>query len=149
MNFSSSPPTSTTNISWSPNTLIFTASNYNIDQTVTLTVSNGSIPSAIQGVFNVSAQADTSAILNTYTINNLDEFSMTGSQLTIDPSQEEGLRLASQQINSLIKKFEQNYSVRDKQDALAMCALQIASSKKQSSLNEEAFMRYHTANLRN
>ena len=60
--------------------------------------------------------------------------------LTIDPSQEEGLRLASQQINSMIKKFEQNYSVRDKQDALAMCALQIASSKKQISLNEEAFI---------
>ena len=60
--------------------------------------------------------------------------------LTIDPSQEEGLRLASQQINTLIKKFEQNYSVRDKQDALAMCALQIASSKKQNSLNEETFI---------
>ena len=60
--------------------------------------------------------------------------------LTINPSQEEGLRLASNQINSLIKKFEQNYSVRDKQDALAMCALQIASSKKQSSLSEEAFI---------
>ena len=60
--------------------------------------------------------------------------------LTIDPSQEEGLRLASQQINSLIKKFEQNYSVRDKQDALAMCALQIASSKKHCSLNEESFI---------
>ena len=60
--------------------------------------------------------------------------------LTIDPSQEEGLRLASQHINTLIKKFEQNYSVRDKQDALAMCALQIASRKKQSSLNEETFI---------
>ena len=60
--------------------------------------------------------------------------------LTINPSQEEGLRLASNQINSLIKKFEQNYSVRDKQDALAMCALQIASSKKQSYLSEEAFI---------
>ena len=60
--------------------------------------------------------------------------------LTIDPSQEEALRLASQQINTLIKKFEQNYSVRDKQDALAMCALQIASSKKQSFLNEETFI---------
>ena len=57
--------------------------------------------------------------------------------LTINPSQEEGLRLASQQINNLIKKFEQNYSVQDKQDALAMCALQIASSKKQKSLNKE------------
>ena len=51
--------------------------------------------------------------------------------LTINPSQEEGLRIAAQQINGLIKKFEQNYSVQDKQDALAMCALQIASSKKQ------------------
>ncbi len=60
--------------------------------------------------------------------------------LTINPSQEEGLRLASQQINDLIKKFEQNYSVQDKQDALAMCALQIASSKKQISLNEENFI---------
>ena len=57
--------------------------------------------------------------------------------LTINPSQEEGLRLASQQINNLIKKFEQNYSVQDKQDALAMCALQIASGKKQESLNKE------------
>ena len=60
--------------------------------------------------------------------------------LTINPSQEESLRLASQQINDLIKKFEQNYSVQDKQDALAMCALQIASSKKQISLNEENFI---------
>ena len=57
--------------------------------------------------------------------------------LTINPSQEEGLRLASQQINNLIKKFEQSYSVQDKQDALAMCALQIVSGKKQESLNKE------------
>ena len=57
--------------------------------------------------------------------------------LTISPSQEEGLRIAAQQINNLIKKFEQNYSVQDKQDALAMCALQIASSKKQESLDEK------------
>ena len=57
--------------------------------------------------------------------------------LTISPSQEEGLRLAAQQINNLIKRFEQNYSVQDKQDALAMCALQIASSKKQESLDEK------------
>ena len=57
--------------------------------------------------------------------------------LIISPSQEEGLRLAAQQINNLIKKFEQNYSVQDKQDALAMCALQIASSKKQESLDEK------------
>lgn len=57
--------------------------------------------------------------------------------MIISPSQEESLRLASQQINNLIKKFEQNYSVQDKQDALAMCALQIASSRKQDSLDED------------
>ncbi len=49
--------------------------------------------------------------------------------LTIDPSQEEGLRLASNQINGLIKKFEQNYSVRDKQDALAMFRLRLVRNK--------------------
>ena len=57
--------------------------------------------------------------------------------MIISPSHEESLRLASQQINDLIKKFEQNYSVQDKQDALAMCALQIASSRKQDSLDED------------
>ncbi|MAP99591.1 MAG: cell division protein ZapA [Flavobacteriaceae bacterium] len=60
--------------------------------------------------------------------------------MIISPSQEESLRLASQQINDLIKKFEQNYSVQDKQDALAMCALQIASSRKQDSLDEDNLM---------
>ena len=56
--------------------------------------------------------------------------------LTINPSQEEGLRLATQQINDLIKKFEQNYSVQDKQDVLAMCALQFAAQSEQSSINK-------------
>lgn len=65
--------------------------------------------------------------------------------MIISPSQEESLRLASQQINDLIKKFEQNYSVQDKQDALAMCALQIASSRKQDSLDEDNL----TENLEN
>ena len=60
--------------------------------------------------------------------------------MIISPSQEESLRLASQQINDLIKNFEQNYSVQDKQDALAMCALQIASSRKQDSLDEDNLM---------
>ena len=36
--------------------------------------------------------------------------------LTIDPSQEEGLRKAAQKIDTMIKQFEQSYSVRDKQD---------------------------------
>ena len=51
--------------------------------------------------------------------------------LTIDPNQEEGLRKAAKNIEQLAKKFEQNYAVRDKQDVLAMCALQFASKIEQ------------------
>ena len=47
--------------------------------------------------------------------------------LTIDSKQEEGLRKAAQKIDAMIKQFEQSYSVRDKQDVLAMCALQYAA----------------------
>ncbi len=56
--------------------------------------------------------------------------------LTIDPKQEEGLRKAAKNIDHLAKKFEQNYAVRDKQDVLAMCALQFASKIEQSGINE-------------
>ena len=56
--------------------------------------------------------------------------------LTIDPRQEEGLRKAAKNIDNLAKKFEQNYAVRDKQDVLAMCALQFASKIEQSGINE-------------
>lgn len=55
--------------------------------------------------------------------------------LTIAPSQEEGLRLAAKKIEAMIKQFEQSYSVRDKQDVLAMCALQFASQVEQKQLN--------------
>ncbi|MFD0993558.1 cell division protein ZapA [Tenacibaculum geojense] len=41
--------------------------------------------------------------------------------------EEEGLRKAAKSINELIVKFEENYAVADKQDVLAMCALQFAS----------------------
>ena len=41
--------------------------------------------------------------------------------------EEEGMRKAAKNINELIAKFEENYAVSDKQDVLAMCALQFAS----------------------
>jgi cell division protein ZapA len=56
--------------------------------------------------------------------------------LTIDPGQEEGLRKAAKNIEQLAKKFEQNYAVRDKQDVLAMCALQFASKFEQKSIDK-------------
>ena len=57
--------------------------------------------------------------------------------LTINPSQEEGLRKATKKIEAMIGQFEQNYSVRDKQDVLAMCALQFASQVEQKSIDKE------------
>ncbi|TDQ29301.1 cell division protein ZapA [Zeaxanthinibacter enoshimensis] len=57
--------------------------------------------------------------------------------LTIDPSQEEGLRKAAKNIEQLAKKFEQNYAVRDKQDVLAMCALQFASKIEQRGIEKQ------------
>lgn len=56
--------------------------------------------------------------------------------LTVDPSQEEGLRSASKKIDSMIKQFEQNYAVRDKQDVLAMCALQFAAQVEQKQIDK-------------
>lgn len=56
--------------------------------------------------------------------------------LTIEPHQEEGLRKAAKNIDIMIKQFEQSYSVRDKQDVLAMCALQFASQLEQKSIDK-------------
>ncbi len=55
--------------------------------------------------------------------------------LTVNPSQEEGLRSASKKIDVMIKQFEDSYAVRDKQDVLAMCALQFASQLEQKQLD--------------
>lgn len=55
--------------------------------------------------------------------------------LTVDASQEEGLRSASKKIDMMIKQFEENYAVRDKQDVLAMCALQFASQVEQKQID--------------
>ena len=56
--------------------------------------------------------------------------------LTVDMSQEEGLRSASKKIDAMIKQFEENYAVRDKQDVLAMCALQFASQLEQQEIDK-------------
>lgn len=58
--------------------------------------------------------------------------------LTISANQEEGLRKAAKKIEAMIKQFEQSYAVRDKQDVLAMCALQFAAQVAQKTINKEA-----------
>jgi cell division protein ZapA (FtsZ GTPase activity inhibitor) len=47
--------------------------------------------------------------------------------LKINREEEENIRLASKTINDILKDYEENYAVRDKQDLLAMCALKYAS----------------------
>lgn len=69
--------------------------------------------------------------------------------LTIQPEQEEGLRKAAKKIEATIKQFEQNYAVRDKQDVLAMCALQFAAQTEQKTLNNESEILLAEEKLRN
>lgn len=52
--------------------------------------------------------------------------------LTIRRSEEESIRKAAKSISAMVKKYEEGYAVRDKQDLLAMCALQLASRLEKS-----------------
>ena len=52
--------------------------------------------------------------------------------------EEEGMRKAANSINKLISMYEQNYAVSDKQDVLAMCALQFASKVEISSIEKDS-----------
>ncbi len=58
--------------------------------------------------------------------------------LTIEPSREEGLRKAAANIEAMLKQLERSYAVRDKQDVLAMCALQFAAKAEQKTIDKSA-----------
>ncbi|HIP47558.1 MAG TPA: cell division protein ZapA [Lutibacter sp.] len=53
------------------------------------------------------------------------------------PNEEEGMRKAAKKINDLVMRFEQDYAVSDKQDVLAMCALQFASALEINEINKD------------
>ena len=60
--------------------------------------------------------------------------------LSVPEGEEAILREAAKSINAMIEHFEKNYAVKDKQDVLAMCALQIAvqaSKDKDSTANNQ------------
>lgn len=46
--------------------------------------------------------------------------------LSVPEGEEAILREAAKSINTMVEHFEKNYAVKDKQDVLAMCALQVA-----------------------
>jgi len=56
--------------------------------------------------------------------------------LSVAPDQEEALRKSAKKIDAMIKQLEKSYAVRDKQDVLAMCALQYATQLEQISFAE-------------
>lgn len=68
--------------------------------------------------------------------------------LTIQAQQEEGLRKAAKKIEAMIKQFEQSYAVRDKQDVLAMCALQFAALTEQKTINNQSEVQLAEEKLR-
>lgn len=47
--------------------------------------------------------------------------------LSVTAEQEEQVRKAAKLINDKLKAFEQQFSVKDKQDILSMCALELAT----------------------
>ncbi|UMB61320.1 cell division protein ZapA [Lutibacter sp. A80] len=55
-------------------------------------------------------------------------------------NEEQGMRKAATKINELVSNFEKNYAVSDKQDVLAMCALQFASLIEIKAINKEEDM---------
>ena len=61
--------------------------------------------------------------------------------MTINSDEEEMLLSCAEEINGILKQFEQKYAVSDKQDALAMVTIQLAlreaKLKKQEKDNEE------------
>jgi len=57
--------------------------------------------------------------------------------LNVPAAEEETLRKVGKQIENMIKDFEQNFDVRDKQDALAMCALKLGTNAEVMSLKYE------------
>ncbi len=57
--------------------------------------------------------------------------------LNVPHSEEETLRKVGKQIENMIKDFEENFNVRDKQDALAMCALKLGTNAEVAALNNE------------
>lgn len=64
--------------------------------------------------------------------------------LTIKREEEEKIRVAVKQINDAVKRFEERYAVQDKQDVLAMCALQLASQvEKLRASQTEQMADYH------
>lgn len=57
--------------------------------------------------------------------------------LNVPSAEEETLRRVGKQIETMIRDFEASFDVRDKQDALAMCALKLGTNAEIARLSNE------------
>lgn len=53
--------------------------------------------------------------------------------LKVQTSEEEGIRNAAKKINEKVKSYVNNYSLQDKQDALSMVSLELATEQEDRS----------------
>ena len=71
----------------------------------------------------------------TKSVNSMKELSIKVSiagriyPVTVKEEEEESIRKAVKEIDNTVMEYEKNYAVKDKQDLLAMCALQYATQK--------------------
>ena len=59
--------------------------------------------------------------------------------LKVKPEEEEAIRKAARRLNEKVKEFQNSYEAKDKQDYLAMCALQyvVELQNSESRLQEQ------------
>ena len=69
--------------------------------------------------------------------------------LNVPAAEEETLRKVGKQIEVMIKDFEQNFDVRDKQDALAMCALKMGTNAEVAQISNEKNINASNERLQN
>ncbi len=69
--------------------------------------------------------------------------------LNVPAAEEETLRKVGKQIEAMIKDFEQNFDVRDKQDALAMCALKMGTNAEVAQISNEKNINASNERLQN
>lgn len=69
--------------------------------------------------------------------------------LNVPSAEEETLRIVGKQIEAMIKDFEQNFDVRDKQDALAMCCLKLGTNAQVAQLTNDKNIKDSTERLKN
>ena len=67
--------------------------------------------------------------------------------LNVPDTEEIVLRKVGKQIEQMIKDFEKGYATKDKQDALAMCALRLGVSAEMNAISLENNIKYSTQKL--